>query len=446
MLMKQDARLRPSPICFSQSPIRSFGPAIAGMVLILVMVVAGASSWLVGLVSLVIIGLLLVFRHWHSSQQDDAVSAFVRDSNEEVQKWQERLRCLHAETRQNASALLQLSDGVIVLSKDFSVLLINPSAVRLLGLKKRDALLGRCFTELVRVPQLLASIRSAVKEHQPQEFTVEVHDQGTIRPLRVRVDLIDTGEEPNLQLSLRDETESRRVEEMRREFIANVSHELKTPLAAIKGYAETVELAVQDDPDAALHFMKQITSQCLRLERLVHEMMQLARAQSGPANLHLSSVSLTEIVEDAIRTYEPVAIANDLELVPEVFPGKAKIIADREATLTIANNLIGNAIRYTPAGGEVRVSIEEDSDRWVLAVEDTGVGIPYSEHQRVFERFYRGSRNEESGKGGTGLGLAIVKHLTQAQDGEVSLESVPGQGSCFRVRLPAVASAELNRV
>ncbi|MFG0263819.1 MAG: sensor histidine kinase [Rhodopirellula sp. JB055] len=417
------------------------------MVLILILVVGGASAWLVGLVSLLTIGLSLVFRHWHNTQQDDAVSAYVRDSNDEIQKWQERLRCLHAETKQNASALLQLSDGVIVLAKDFSVLLINPSAVRLLGLKKRDALLGRCFTELVRVPQLLASVRSAVKEHQPQEFTVEVHDQGVIRPLRVRVDLIDTDDEPNLQLSLRDETESRRVDDMRREFIANVSHELKTPLAAIKGYAETVELAVQDDPDAALHFMQQITSQCLRLERLVHEMMQLARAQAGPANLHLSSVSLSEIVEDAIRTYEPVAAANGLDLLVELPADRAKIIADREATLTIANNLIGNAIRYTPTGGEVRVSIEEHAEQWALIVQDTGVGIPPSEQTRIFERFYCGSRNEESGTGGTGLGLAIVKHLTQAQDGDVSVTSTPGEGSRFCVCLPAVqSSTELNRV
>ncbi|WP_047815661.1 sensor histidine kinase [Rhodopirellula islandica] len=417
------------------------------MVLILILVIAGASSWLVGGGSLAIIGLSLVFRHWHDTQRDDAVSAYVRESTEDIQKWQERLRCLHAETKQNASALLQLSDGVIVLAKDFSVLLINPSAVRLLGLKKRDALLGRCFTELVRVPQLLASIRSAVKEQQPQEFAVEVHDQGVIRPLRVRVDLIDTGEESNLQLSLRDETESRRVEDMRREFIANVSHELKTPLAAIKGYAETVELAVQDDPDAALHFMQQITAQCLRLERLVHEMMQLARAQAGPANLHLSSVSLAEIVGDAIRTYEPVAVANGLDLIPEIPPGKAKIIADREATLTIANNLIGNAIRYTPTGGEVRVSIEEQPEHWALIVKDTGVGIPSAEQNRIFERFYRGSRNEESSTSGTGLGLAIVKHLTQAQDGNVSVASTPGEGSRFCVCLPAVqSSTELNRV
>jgi two-component system phosphate regulon sensor histidine kinase PhoR len=417
------------------------------MVLILILVVSGASTWLVGLVSLLTIGLSLVFRHWRNTQQDDAIAAYVRDSNDEIQKWQERLRCLHAETKQNASALLQLSDGVIVLAKDFSVLLINPSAVRLLGLKKRDALLGRCFTELVRVPQLLASVRSAVKEHQPQEFTVEVHDQGVIRPLRVRVDLIDTDDDPNLQLSLRDETESRRVDDMRREFIANVSHELKTPLAAIKGYAETVELAVQDDPDAALHFMQQITSQCLRLERLVHEMMQLARAQAGPANLHLSSVSLAEIVDDAIRTYEPVAAANGLDLMVELPADKAKIIADREATLTIANNLIGNAIRYTPTGGEVRVSIEEHAEQWALIVQDTGVGIPPSEQTRIFERFYRGSRNEESGTGGTGLGLAIVKHLTQAQDGDVSVTSTPGKGSRFCVCLPAVqSSTELNRV
>jgi len=301
-------------------------------------------------------------------------------------------------------------------------------------------LLGRPFTEIVRQPELTASIRNAVDEQHPQEFTLEFQHQRGIRPIRVRVDLIDTGESQNLQLSLRDETEPRRVEEMRREFIANVSHELKTPLAAIKGYAETTELAIQDDPEMAVHFLSQITEQCYRLERLVNEMMQLARAQSGRDFLHVSSVSLADIVAESVRTYDPVARASGIDLIAEVDGQRAKVTADREATLTIANNLIGNAVRYTPSGGRVRVYLRAEGESWALVVEDTGVGITAEDQKRIFERFYRGSRNSESSSSSTGLGLAIVKNLAQAQQGEVHVRSQPGEGSTFWVCLPAVTA------
>lgn len=363
----------------------------------------------------------------------------LRQAQSQLRELHQRWRLLHGETRQNASALLQLIDGVVVLSPREDILLINPSAVRLLNLNKREGLLGRSFTEIVRVPELVRSIRGVVEEQQTQEFTFDFQHPHGIRPIRVRVDLIDAGESQNLQLSLRDETEPRRVEEMRREFIANVSHEFKTPLAAIKGYAETIELAIGDDPDMAAHFLAQITSQCLRLERLVNDMMQLARAQSGRDHLRLSSVSLTEIISESIRAYAPVAAANDLELTGGVTGEKAKVLADREATLTIANNLIGNAVRYTPSGGHISVQLQREGPMWCLVVQDDGDGIPLEHQSRIFERFYRGTRNAESANSSTGLGLAIVKNLAIAQGGDVTVQSTPGQGATFRVRLPALA-------
>ena len=263
----------------------------------------------------------------------------------EAQRWKQKLDALHAETRQNATALLNLTDGVIVLSSELRVLLINPSASDLLGIQSREGLLGRPIAELARLPDLLQSIRVAVAEKQPQEVLIEVALENEVRPLRVRVNLIDTGQAANLQLSIRDETEARRLEQVRREFIANVSHELKTPLAAIKGYAETVELAISDDPDAAEHFLSQIHTQCSRLERLINDMMQLARAQAGRDKLNLVSVLLSDLIHESASTYLPVAEAGDVQLVVDTLDESAKVIADREATLTIVNNLIGNAVR-----------------------------------------------------------------------------------------------------
>ena len=372
----------------------------------------------------------------------DRADLIARDTRHALKSWRDRWQLLHAETRQNASVLLQMTDGVIVLAPDRSILLLNPASRRLLGIHAKDKLLGRSFPEVVRTPEIVKAVRDAVDRRRPQEVTVEVSDGSVVRPLRVLVDRIETAEESNLLLTIRDETEARRVEEMRREFVANVSHELKTPLAAIKGYAETVEVAIEDDPQAAAHFMKQIHVECVRLERLVADMMQLARAQAGRTNLRMAELALGSVVAESIKSYQPVADRKRIELsVGDADGVDATVIADREATLTIVNNLIGNAIRYTPEGGHVRVAVRAEPRHWALVVSDDGIGISQSEQERIFERFYRVEKTRESARGGTGLGLSIVKNLTLAQGGELKLHSSPGQGSTFEVWLPVPANA-----
>ena len=267
--------------------------------------------------------------------------------------------------------------------------------------------------------------------------SIEVTDGKVVRPINVSINRIELAGTVKLLLILRDETESRRVEHIRREFVANVSHELKTPLAAIKGYAETVELAIQDDPESASHFMKQILSQCVRLERLVSDMMQLARAQDGTRNMTFVRLPLREVIADAFRSCSPIAESKQIELKVGDVQEDAVVIADSEATLTIVNNLISNAVRYTPDGGHVEISTER-RDRFVaIVVKDDGVGIHESEQARIFERFYRVEKTRESAGGSTGIGLSIVKNLALAQQGSVELSSRPGEGATFRVLLPA---------
>lgn len=401
----------------------------------------GTPAWLIAVVA--VLAIMLMVR-WHNDQRDvlvDQIHQTRAESEREVARWRTDLKTLEAQSRLGASALLQLIDGVVVLSTELSTLLINPSAINLLGLKAKDSLTGRRFDEMVRNPLMIKLIRAAINERHAQESVIELQLSNTVRPLRVRADVIHDEDSLKVQLSLRDETKARQIEGMRREFVANVSHELKTPLAAIKGYAETVELAAADDPDMAIHFMNQIVTQCHRLERLISDMMQLARAQSGKALMKLSSVPMRDIVSESVRTYEPVANASGLTLTWHRIEGPAKVLADSEAALTICNNLIGNAIRYTPRGGRIDVSLEPSDGSWALVVEDTGVGIAEQDQTKIFERFYRASRNAEMTNSSTGLGLAIVKNLTVSLDGHVSVKSAPGEGSTFRVELPAV---ELN--
>ena len=385
-----------------------------------------------------IVGIFLV--SWETQRWEQIEQAFA-DTQLDVEKWQRRWHALHSDARQTATAFSHMLDGLVMISPEGTILLINDSARRLLGTSNTAELLGRKFSEVVRVPEINRSVEAA-RGGTNQVTTVEIVDGATVRPLRVQVDLIRQADDKRLLLMFRDETESKRVEEMRREFIANISHEIKTPLAAIKGYAETVDLAIKDDPEAALHFMSQIHSQCLRLERLIADMMQLARAQSGSQFLTIDTVRLGDTVAESLKSCRPVAEAKSIHLTVEGFQHDAWLRADREALLTIANNLIGNAIRYTPNGGHVCVSCRSDGDYYSLVVADDGVGIPLKEQDRIFERFYRVDKARESADGGTGIGLSVVKNLALAMNGRVAVTSSPNQGATFEVQLPRAEPPE----
>jgi two-component system phosphate regulon sensor histidine kinase PhoR len=233
---------------------------------------------------------------------------------------------------------------------------------------------------------------------------------------------------------------------MRREFIANVSHELKTPLAAVRGYAETLQLGAKEDPETCTHFLQQIDVQSLRLERLINDMLQLARAQTGSENLILGSVPLGPVLNESVLTYEPIANARQLTMEYEPPPENAAVFVDREALLTIANNLLGNAVRYTPEGGHVKLSVRDELNRWLISVSDDGLGIPLADQERIFERFYRVEKARDATRGGTGLGLAIVKNLVSALAGEVRLSSTPGVGSTFEVLLPKAVGGSQSQL
>ncbi|MCH1496512.1 MAG: hypothetical protein L7U72_14935, partial [Rubripirellula sp.] len=258
---------------------------------ILLTVLDFSSSTLVGVN--VVLGTILGHRTYRAFlAQQQRLDEFRRKHLEEIQDWQDRWQRLHRETQDTTSALVRMRDGVIMLGESNQILLMNPAAKRLLGISESINTADRSFGETVRQPELNRAIRAAYSGDGSQKLRLEIQDGETTRPLKIRVDHFGVFPDKHLLITVRDETESHQVEAMRREFIANISHELKTPLAAIKGYAETVELAIKDDPEAASHFMSQIQTQCLRLERLIADMMQLARAQAGPSRLNIANISL----------------------------------------------------------------------------------------------------------------------------------------------------------
>jgi two-component system phosphate regulon sensor histidine kinase PhoR len=232
-----------------------------------------------------------------------------------------------------------------------------------------------------------------------------------------------------------DRTAYLEAERVRRDFIGNVSHELRTPLSAMKLMLETV-LVADDDAEARTLFLPQIAREVERMIRLVEDLLELARSESGTFPLDRERFDLTDVATTAVNTFAQAADTLGVELDLDA-PEELDVDADRGRLTQVAVNLVDNALRHTPAGGRVVVEVRREDGDAVLRVRDNGVGIPFADVTRVFERFYVVDRSRSREHGGTGLGLSIAKHLVEAQGGTLVAESVYGQGATFTMRLPA---------
>jgi two-component system, OmpR family, sensor histidine kinase SenX3 len=239
-------------------------------------------------------------------------------------------------------------------------------------------------------------------------------------------------------LVIRDITERERVEEMRRDFVANTSHELKTPVGAVTLLAEAIESAA-DDPDQVRHFARRLGAEASRLGQLTSRIMNLSRLQAADDLTELRDVSIDEVLTAAIESQTVAADAAQIAVVRGGERG-AYVRGDVQVLTEAIANLVANAIAYSPPGSQVGVGVKVVGGAVEIAVTDRGIGIPEGEQARVFERFYRADQARSRRTGGTGLGLSIVKHAVQRHGGEVELWSRPGRGSTFTVRLAAVAA------
>jgi two-component system sensor histidine kinase SenX3 len=234
-------------------------------------------------------------------------------------------------------------------------------------------------------------------------------------------------------LVARDETADRRLDQIRRDFVANASHELKTPVASIQALAETLAEAAGSDPEASRRFLARLEQEATRLSSLVNDLLDLSRLEGEPPAE--GTVNLSEVVADEVRRVRPRAETAGLHLIVEA-PEPVVLRGSRSDLGLLVHNLIDNAIRYSPDGGEVRATVRLHRGQTELRVADTGLGIAGKDQDRVFERFYRADPARSRATGGTGLGLSIVRHVAEAHGGTVSVTSVLGAGSTFIVRLP----------
>lgn len=366
------------------------------------------------------------------------VASSLHHLEEERQERIDRLQLAEREARSSADLLSAVLDsmveGVVAIDVEQRIVFVNRGARRLLGISSVIGV-GHRLYEAVRVTPFLDTVNEALTARTMQTLEYRTAREHSTLVLVV----IPILKEPHAGAVavVRDVSEMRRLEAMRRDFVSGVSHELKTPLTVIQACTDTLLGGAMSDPSAAERFLKQIEEQSERLLQLILGMLQLARVESGQQVLHFEPVDVRTVAEDVLRGFQTVAEAKSVQLIL-AGDDELTVIADDQAIQTILSNLLDNALKHTNAGGSVTLELTSHESSPSILVRDTGSGIPEHLQDRIFERFYRVDRDRSRERGGTGLGLAIVKHLCQALGASVSVKSELGKGSEFRVMFRAV--------
>jgi two-component system phosphate regulon sensor histidine kinase PhoR len=352
-----------------------------------------------------------------------------------------RIARLEQDRQQLRAVLSGMAEGVIAIDARRRLLFANASADRLFGLD--GASVGRLVPELIRSPQVQEAIEATLAGPEPYQGEITLASREVLlrvhaRVLAVHGTPLPGSPPPGAVLVFHDVTELRRLERMRQDFVANVSHELKTPLASIKAYTETLLDWALHDENVNIRFLHRIEEQADRLNQLILDLLSLARLESGQEVYEHGPLALAPVIASCVESHRGRCESKDLALALDLGPldGQTLVRADEEAIRQILDNLIDNAIKYTPEGGSVRISCRVSDEGIAVEVADSGIGIPRDDLPRVFERFYRVDKARSRELGGTGLGLSIVKHLVQSIGGQIAVTSRVGAGSQFTVTLP----------
>src|SRR3989475_980195 len=361
---------------------------------------------------------------------DEEIAALGTSLNTMAQNLSAKIHEL-SDGKQRLELILEaMGQGVMVLDRSGRVSMTNGSILDVLGIDRE--LTGRTPLEVFRRPELENAVRAVLAGEPGQVLEIIA---GTGRVLQANVAPVRSvlGEVDSVVVVFHDLTDIRRTERMRRDFIANVSHEFKTPLTSIRGYAETLLSGAKDDPKIASEFLRIIERNAQNLEALVSDLLVLAKLEAElPATRE--AFDLMFVIKEQIASRKNAIEDSGIQVridCPDI-----QIQADRSRLATALSNLIDNAVQYNKLGGQIHISAETRNGTLNLVVSDTGNGIPSEALPRIFERFYRVDKARARESGGTGLGLAIVKHAIESQGGTISVASQLGSGSTFTIHLP----------
>jgi two-component system, OmpR family, phosphate regulon sensor histidine kinase PhoR len=373
----------------------------------------------------------------------DEVGLLADTLNRMTDELRSKIEELSEDRAQLLAMLTSMVEGVMVLDYKGRILQVNPALERMFGVTRAEAR-GRQSSEVFGHPGLNALVSTVLTTRTGQEDELILAPSGRCLDVEASVAGGEQDNEACAVLVFHDITELRRLENIRKDFVANVSHELRTPLTSIKGYVEALLDGGKDDPQTSVRFLDIILKQSDRLNLILEDLLQLSKIESGQVQFKQEPLYIGSVVERTIAMIKPLADKKQHQLISQVAANLPLINGDEERLVQVLANLLDNAIKYTPEGGQITVAARRtppsraDAHRnsIELTVSDTGIGIPEPDRPRVFERFYRVDKARSRELGGTGLGLAIVRHIVEGHGGQIWVEGNVPTGSRFVVRLP----------
>lgn len=326
--------------------------------------------------------------------------------------------------RQTTEILEQMDDGILVLNESLTLTFANRRARTLLDIR------SAALPPIVPVDGILSVARRALAED------ITVQDIVTLWPqqAKLKVHAAPLSAQQAVVVVMRDVTEEIRTQQIRRQFVASASHELKSPVAGMAALAEALRQAIPGDPDEAVRFADRIAHESARLARLINDLLDLSRLED-PVNVSSASIDLSEVARSELEAIDSPARDKNVRLESSIEP-RVHVRGDGQQLALMIKNLLDNAVRYTPEGGTVRLEVARGNGIATVTVQDDGIGIPMQSQARIFERFYRVDKDRARESGGTGLGLSIVKHVAELHGGHIAVKSELGEGSVFTARLP----------
>jgi two-component system, OmpR family, phosphate regulon sensor histidine kinase PhoR len=367
-------------------------------------------------------------------QTRDELGELTLAFNDMIDQLRAQHLALLTENGQFNTMLNYMADGIIITDSQGNVRLINPASAKLLGLTEKSTL-GRSFAEVVRHHQLIDLWQRCQEDGREVTAAVEI---GRELFLQAIVTPFEARSAQGYLVILQDLTTVRHLQTVRRDFVSNVSHELRTPLASLRVIIETLQDGAYDDPATAVHFLNRAATEIDVLTQMVEELLELSRIESGQVPLRLQSTAVADLLLKPLDRLQPQAERAGIQLILDLPAALPQVLADPDRIHQIVTNLLHNAIKFTPEGGKISLQAYQDAaeNGVVIAVHDTGLGIPKEDLGRIFERFYKSDRARTRSRGGTGLGLAISRHMVQLHNGRIWVTSKENKGSSFYFSLP----------
>ena len=374
------------------------------------------------------------FRPLPRDGSGDALGALGVSLNRTAARLDRTIQTLTEERNLSAAILGSMVEGVAVVNGSERLVFANPGFAEILGLDVPPTS-GSALVEVVRQTELLEAVRQVLGGEPRVQSEIVT---GTLRQhyFAITVAAVRAGDTTGAVVVLHDITELRKLERVRRDFVANVSHEFRTPLTAIQGFAETLLAGAIDDSQNRTRFLEIILEHSRRLARLTEDLLVLSKMDAERLELEIRRLSVSQLIESCLETAQRRGAEKDLRISVNLPQNLRDIAGDRRRLAEVLQNLLDNAIQYTLPGGKIIVSAKSAEEEIVLTVSDTGIGIPKADQPRIFERFYRVDVARSREAGGTGLGLAIAKHLVEVHGGRLWVDSEVGQGSQFHFSVP----------